>query len=260
LFVSALANGEYARAIDFLFMICRTLPPVDTNEVKQRLVRRIMVWERLTNVKDFPYHEKSLAALMTEIVKILAEYRIWTDWAFMRIDRMTISLDASLATLAPTANYPAMFRDYFHSLSHRELERIVARENISEGVANLGVATDAFLRFAAAFPVLNEPMMRSTQIYRGEVNKGSYLAGVASRFMFWSTVLAEAFLILCFLLQHHQSSVSWILPLVGSGIVDLASRFPPLGYATWLATLLVVAAFARSWARVRRTLIRSPMG
>jgi ubiquinone biosynthesis protein len=250
LFVESLANGEYAKAVDFLFLIS-TLPPVDTNEVKQRIVRSIKAWELRTFAKGIPYREKSLSALMTEIVKILLEYRIWTDWAFMRIDRVTLSLDASLATLAPTANYPVMIRTYFRSLYDRELKE--AREvNFGETVAKLSAAGSELVRMVAEVPVLREPMIRrAAQVFDGKIDNVAYLFVVVCRLLFWGTVLLEAFLVLCFALQHHRPLVAWILPLLGGGIVDAATRVPALGYVTWLATLAAIALFARMWARMK---------
>jgi ubiquinone biosynthesis protein len=250
LFVESLVNGEYSRAVDFLFLVCNRLPQVDTNEVKKRIIRSIKAWEVRTYVKELSYHEKSLATLMDDVVKILMEYRIWTDWAFMRIDRVTLSLDASLATLAPAANYPAMIRAYFRDLYYRELKKNDEDDNVVETLARMESAGFALARAAAEYPVLQEPVIRSSaRMFAGDSSKATCVLLAISRFMFWSTTLAEAFLLLCFILQYNRSFFVWLSPLLGSAILDFANRFPALGYVSWLAIILLVGAFARVCAR-----------
>jgi ubiquinone biosynthesis protein len=116
--MSALATGDFERAVDYTLHLATHLPLLNLTELREQLVRSYREWEARTHLTQLPYHEKSLAAAGAASSKVLAAYKVQLSWAFMKIGRTWTTLDASLNYLIPNADYVKLFQKY-----HSEAER-----------------------------------------------------------------------------------------------------------------------------------------
>jgi len=94
LLLQSLARREYSTAIDVLFLLTSSMPPVDTQEIKEACVRLLRAWEIRTMTKGLPFHLKSLSSMYQQLMTTLVRYKARTSWLSMRIDRASLTLDA----------------------------------------------------------------------------------------------------------------------------------------------------------------------
>ena len=105
--IRAMADTDFAKAADLLFMLSGALPPKDLNEVKQKLIRAFRSWYLRAYANGLPYREKSMTNVANDLIKILFQHECSADWSFLRITRAQETLDQSLMHLHPNANYVA---------------------------------------------------------------------------------------------------------------------------------------------------------
>jgi ubiquinone biosynthesis protein len=141
---AAIAQKDYEKVGDVIALIS---PPagatVDWEYIKAQYVRVLRQAEIKAYAKNMGYHERSLSAAMLDAVKSLEGTRIPVGWAFMRVDRAQITLDASLMYLLPEINYMKLSQLYMRKAA----KRLMDHPEIAPGVEKL-LATTATLPFS----------------------------------------------------------------------------------------------------------------
>src|SRR5690606_36987519 len=87
LFIKALATRDFAKSADVSFMLCASLHNIDTEQVKEELIRALRAWATRTLVKELPYRQKSLDNALVETLSVLVRYRCTMTWDGLRIRR-----------------------------------------------------------------------------------------------------------------------------------------------------------------------------
>lgn len=131
----AIATRQLEKAADLMLSLSPQLPPVDIAQVRDEMVRSLRSWEVRTPVKTLSYYEKSLTYGTTDLVRILAKYRIAITWGFLKIDRTWATMDASMNYLMPQVDYPVLIRKYFHQRAKRMIRRALSLRAAGEAVA-----------------------------------------------------------------------------------------------------------------------------
>lgn len=114
-----LAGGNYAWAADLVFRLCAGFPEKKKATTKTALVRLMQAWVAKTAIKGLPYHQKSLNAIVTDLMTVVMAAGGTFQWAWLRIQRTLTTLDASLAVLSPGINYQRVVADYFAAADRR---------------------------------------------------------------------------------------------------------------------------------------------
>lgn len=125
IFMAMLASTGFAKAADMCLMLCASLPVIDIEEVRGRLVHVIRAWSARTLVRELPYHDKSLDNLTLDIMRVLLGFRCTMEWAFLRIHRGSSTLDASLIELYPGINYRKVTARHFEAAGRRRASAVV---------------------------------------------------------------------------------------------------------------------------------------
>ena len=129
--IRAMADTDFAKAADLLFMLSGALPPKDLNEVNQKLIRAFQSGIR-TYANGLPYREKSMTNVANDLIKILFQHECSADWSFLRITRAQETLDQSLMHLHPNANYVALTRQYFVRATWRARRQAMQPEALGQ--------------------------------------------------------------------------------------------------------------------------------
>ena len=117
--VRSLADGTFEKAADLTLLLCGPLPRVDLESITESFVQAMRIWAAKTGVAGVPYHEKSVAVIYNEVIRILYEHDCTMEWALLRIRRAQETLDASLLYLVPDVNYRTLARGYFRAAERR---------------------------------------------------------------------------------------------------------------------------------------------
>lgn len=252
IFFQSLAEREYARATDALILITGTLPPIDLEAIRERMIQQLTAWETRNHTKGMPFRPKSIARLMEDVLKVLLEFRITMRWSLVRWDRTNISLDAALGELFPEANYPMLFRHYFRRSDRRGAR--VPGAGAAEGGRST-VEGDTGLR-ALVGAVFEEAALRRHAFQFYGLTKLDAL--LAHAFGTLTLVLAGLglFLLLAFLRQHREGEFARI---VGDRWSTAFDAIPRLDSLAWVLILLATLYCWSTALRIKRLFGRNSL-
>ena len=117
-----IASHEFAEAADLCLTLCASLPAIDIQLLRERLIRTIQWWAARTLVQQLPFHDKSMDNLTIEVMRVLLGFRCTMEWAWLRLHRASSTLDASLIELSPGINYRKVTAQYFVKADRRRLQ------------------------------------------------------------------------------------------------------------------------------------------
>jgi len=247
IFAKALALRDFSKAADMSFLLINSLPQVDLDEIKAKLIRMLRGWASRTFVRELPYHQKSMDNALVEMSRMMLEHRITIEWAFLRIRRVLTTLDSALIHLYPDVNYIRLIEDYFKGSERRQLVKSV-REfplrvlNSAREVFDLQRGANEYLFHQSAI------VRRQAQVFEGTTSKLSYFFEVLFAQLAGLEISAGLLIVIIFLHQHHRLLVQ---PWMGAQIDFLVSFLPRLDYSLWLAILLVDVYFCATAIKLK---------
>jgi ubiquinone biosynthesis protein len=252
LLIRAMAELDFAKSADLLFMLSGALPQEDLNEVKQKLIRALRAWEMRTYAAGLPYREKSMSNVANDLIKILFQNECSADWSFLRITRAQETLDQSLLHLNPDANYTTLTRQYFRRSEWRARRRARRPRAVGNFLRQTLDALTLPSRLAENAMFQNWIIRRQVQVFRGSTSKVAYFIAVLCGRLSILALLAFFFFLFAFLRQHHPPVPGVVERSLGQWLEDVPELSSPL----WLLVLAVVLAFAQTCRSLNRHLRR----
>jgi ubiquinone biosynthesis protein len=246
LFVHALAQRDYSKAADLLFLMSPRLPMnIDLDNVKEQMVQTLRSWTRRTLVRELPYHVKSLENITIDLIRVMHDNRCPLEWAFLRFHRAFTTLDMSLIHLHPDVNYPRMLQKYFYRADLRSMKRLFTSEVTIRAMGAYRNALEIQERVGEYTMFQGNLVRRHAQLFEGATNKfASFLASVTMMFAA-AALIVEGLGLLVFLEQRYPARVR---SLIGPGATAMADRTPRLDTSAWVLLMFVVGYFSyRFW-------------
>ena len=251
LFLKALATRDYAKAADMSFMLCASLPNIDTEEVKAELVRALRAWATRTLVKELPYREKSLDNAFIEVLRVLVRYQCTMAWGWLRIRRAIMTLDLSLEHLHRDVNYTRVLQHYFDQAEARAIDAMTVPGLARRALGSYLTALDIQERVNEYTMFQGALVRRHAQVFQASTNKAAAV---------FATIVGEVALLLgmgtaavgiVFLAQQYPEAMA---PWLGPQLAAVIGRVPILGPAVWLVVAVVFGYSAWSLFWLRRKL------
>ena len=171
MFIRALATRDYAKAGDLCLMLTASLPNIDTEEVKEKLIQALRAWATRTLVRELPYHDKSLDNATIHVVMILVGYRCTMEWAWLRIHRALTTLDTSLIYLYSDVNYTRMLQRYFQAAERRRMKAMLGIEMVRRSLNAYAQGLDIQDRVNEYTLFQGTLVRRHAQVFRGATTK-----------------------------------------------------------------------------------------
>ncbi len=254
LMMHAMTSLDYAKAADCLLLLSGALPPRDLTETKQKLIRCLRAWELRSYAKGLPYHEKSMSALVNELVKILFQYECAADWSFLRITRAQETVDQSLMHLNPKANYVKLMRGFFRRAHRRDRKRARQPEELRDFLYRLLELTKIPERLSENAMYQSWILRRQAQSFRGSTSKVAQFFAVLCGRGAVVVLLTLVYLCLVFLHQHHPDYVPY---LAENWLGEELQAFPVrLTYLSWVLILLFVLNLYVTMSSLKRRFSR----
>lgn len=251
MFIRALATRDYAKGGDLCLMLTASLPNIDTEEVKEKIVQALRAWATRTLVRELPYHDKSLDNATINVVTILVGYRCTMEWAWLRIHRALTTLDTSLIYLYPDVNYTRMLQRYFRSAERRRLKEMIGPEMVRRSINAYGVGLDIQDRVNEYTLFQGTLVRRHAQVFRGATSKVAAVMALFAQLVWTAVAVTGAFGILLYLHQHDRLAVEgWLGPQLSLSLAHL----PRLDRAIWLILVLSYVYLLWLIIKVRRRL------
>jgi ubiquinone biosynthesis protein len=251
LFVKALATRDYAKAADVSLMLCASLPNIDTEMVKEELVRALRAWATRTLVKELPYREKSLDNALVETLSVLVRYRCTMTWDGLRIRRALTHLDQSLEWLYPDANYTKILQQYCLQAERRAIDALAGPAMIRRSIGSFITALDIQDRLNEYTMFQGALVRRHAQVFRGTTTKVAAVFNAIVGEMALLLGLISLMAAVVFLDQRYPLQIgAWMGPQLSS----IVERVPYLDGPVWLIVFVVLGYALWSLLALRRRL------
>lgn len=121
--LAALAQRDYERAADYMLMLSPPAAPRSHRRMRRALAATLVEWEFKAQFARATYADRSIATMSQAVWRVMAEHNVPVGWGIMRVGRTFSTLDASLQTLAPDADFMKMARAYFRDRTRRRSTR-----------------------------------------------------------------------------------------------------------------------------------------
>lgn len=142
--LQALATGDYGRATDLMLMMSPNIARANNRLLRADMTRALQEWALTAEFSGGTYADRSMSAMSNAVARVMAEHQVPLSWSIMRVGRSLSTLDASLQTLAPDANFMAMCRAYFRDRQRRARTLQGRKEGLQKAMLHLSaLAGDA---------------------------------------------------------------------------------------------------------------------
>lgn len=251
LFMKALAVRDYAKAADMSFMLCAVLPNIDTEEVKEELVRALRGWATRTLVRELPYREKSLDNAFIEVVRVLVRHRCTMGWGWLRIRRALMTLDLSVEHLYPEANYTRILQQYFAKAEARAINTLAGPQIVRRALGSYLTALDIQDRVNEYTMFQGALVRRHAQVFKGATNKAAAVFATIVGELALLLVIGGVIATVIFAEQRYPGVLQGVL---GPQLTALARRVPHLDGPVWAGVFVLLAYAGWSLFALRRRL------
>lgn len=252
----AMSDRDFEKVADIMSLIAPTPDPgIDWDRVRRDASVALRRAELRAYAPNLAYHERSLTTALLDIARSLAGSGFPIGWAFMRVDRAHVTLDASLAHLLPDVGYLSLGQQYWAEASRRNfgpelrgkvmdgLRRARSVSGAGEIVERIDLVGESVRTGAAS-------VQRSTRHAEQVVETA---AGVLASTTFGLAALAAFVAVV----RVAPSSVATPLARVFPRLVVAA---PALHWGVWVAATVVLVAAALRLLAVEQTFSRTSAG
>jgi ubiquinone biosynthesis protein len=237
----AMTEKNYERVSELFLMLGPSMPHISLDEVKNELNHVLRDWDARTNIKNLPYHEKSLTSVFNEIGRIFARYNIPPTWEALRFNRALYTLDASLMYLIPRVNYSTLARRYWRGFQRRQVRTLVAG---SRGSTLYGLKTMLSMpkQLSENLFFQGETLRRNAIMFQGRITNAAYAGQQIFGWMLRMGALAGAISILR-LLHNYGHRVGYWEDNAHCWIHRIEQVTLPYGFTAEAAIFVVLGTF-----------------
>jgi ubiquinone biosynthesis protein len=137
--LAALAMKDYDRAADIMLMMSPSASMANTENLRRDMSEALRRWEIEGQFSGATYGDRSMAAMSQRVSKIMANHEVPLTWGIMRVGRSLSTLDASIQTLWPDANFSKLARAYFKDRTRRSMSASGRMERLRTLMTELSV-------------------------------------------------------------------------------------------------------------------------
>ena len=249
--LAAIAMRDYERAADIMLMMSPLASSANTTALRRDMTVAMRQWEMTGQFSGASYTDRSIAAMSERIAKVMAAHQVPLAWGIMRVGRTLSTLDASLQTLWPKADFLKLCQAYFRDRARRGATVRGRRERLQTFMMELSsVAGDARLLLGSG---LREQALRLHGVMDRVTHVRMVIAGWAVR-AGWIMLVAIAF---SAYIDEGRDRLdvggSWPLAKL-LHIEDIAGAVPDLHPVQWAALVIFAIFLIRFFRATRRSI------
>jgi len=244
--LAALAMKDYERAADIMLLMSPLASLANTAQLRRDMSEALRRWELEGQFHGASYRDRSMAAMSQRVSKIMANHQVPLTWGIMRVGRSLSTLDASLQTLWPDANFSKLARAYFRDRTRRAMTARGRIDRFRQVMSELSVVgADARL-------LLGSGLRQQALRLHGVMDRVTHVRYVALTWLMrfaWFAMLAIAWF--AFLDEGRDTILHSLLfhDLAVDQMIDAAPDLHPVHWVLLVALFLFVARFARATRR-----------
>ncbi len=140
----AIADQDFVAAADYMLLLSGRIPRMDIEKFRPQVARVFRSWLRRSCVEGLSYKEKAVSEAGLEISRMIAKHKMYVSWEFMRVNRASVTLEASLRFLQPNADQARQMARYVKDSEKRHQRGWAPRlrEHVAELPRELAFAAD----------------------------------------------------------------------------------------------------------------------
>ncbi len=226
LYHKALSSRNYSKAVDFFFTLMPSLPNIDLNEIKRKMIMLLRNWELRTMTKNLPYKERSFNGINEELINMMKPYKLTMEWGFLRITRTTSTLDGSVLYLHPELDYLELNRKAHKGKAKRDFKRqqknssILKVVQLKQDIQKIPEEVSELLTFQL------DSSRRGAKVFQMTITKSGLFLGFIAKTVSLGFKVCLCFLLYAFFYKHYE----WLASLKLGGLENFAqdiALYPP---------------------------------
>ena len=244
--LSALAMKDYDRAADIMLMMSPLASLANTTQLRRDMSDALRRWELEGQFHGSSYNQRSMAAMSEKIAKIMANHQVPLSWGIMRVGRTLSTLDASLQTLWPDANFTTLARAYFRDRTRRSLSPRGRIERFRQIMTELAVVS------ADARLLLGSGLRQQALRLHGVMDRVTHVRVVVLTWLIRAAWLGMFAILWFAFLDEGRNRIldSFLLhELRVDRMVNAAPDLHPVHWGLLVILFIFVARFARATRR-----------
>lgn len=244
--LAALAMKDYERAADIMLLMSPLASLANTAQLRRDMSEALRRWELEGQFTGASYGERSMAAMSQRVSKIMANHQVPLTWGIMRVGRSLSTLDASIQTLWPDANFSKLARAYFRDRTRRAMSARGRIERFRQVMTDLSVV-GADVRL-----LLGSGVRQQALRLHGVMDRVTHVRYVALTWLIrfaWIAMIAIGWF--AFLDEGRNTIMHSLLfhDLAVDTMIDAAPDLHPIHWIMLVGLFLFVARFARATRR-----------
>jgi ubiquinone biosynthesis protein len=251
--LSALAARDYNRAADLMLMMSSSIARANTKRLRRDMVDALREWELTAEFPSGSYADRSMAAMGDRVAKVMADHDVPLSWSLMRVGRSLSTLDASLQTLVPDANFMSLARAYYRDRRRRMATREGRREALRSAMGQMSaLASD--MQLLAGTSIRDQALR-----LHGMADRLTHVRLVLLTYLQWGLLfvvflLCDAFLFELLFSDLPESKHWHVFP--ASMVHFVTDALPTMHPLYWVLAIGVAWYLFRLLRAVRRSIAR----
>jgi ubiquinone biosynthesis protein len=248
-FLEAIAERDYGRSADLLFLLASALPETDLASIRAEIIAKFRAWEMRAKTKGLPYDERSLTSVVSDIFLSLSRHRIALSWSFLRVDRAELTVDATFRHLAPDYDFVKLMRKSFVRINTGLLIQELEPDRMLEhaGRAILGTLR-ATRDLDEQVAYVQREVRQNAQVFRATTSR---FADLMSSMISAGTYVLAAVTAYLVITLFWKRGAGWAGELLGPTKVTAVEFTPAASSWWWAAILLGMLLWLRSAWRLK---------
>jgi ubiquinone biosynthesis protein len=250
----AMSDLDFDKVSDIMSLIAPSPDPgIDWDRVRRQASIALRRAEVRAYAPNHTYHERSMTTALLDVARSLAGSGFPIGWAFMRVDRAHVTLDASLTYLVPDVGYLSLGQRYWKEARSRALGPAL-RTKFVEGLRRARAVSGAG-EIAERIEIVGDSLREGATSFRRSTRHAEQVMEVVTGMLRWAVLALAA--VGAMIVAAREMPPSLALP-VRRAVPALLAAAPALHWSLWLAAVAALVIASLRLAAVERSFAQHP--
>ncbi|MGD1803950.1 ABC1 kinase family protein [Dapis sp. BLCC M126] len=228
-YINALSEADFTSASDYYMRFGTDVPKINVSRARVKIARGFDAWSAKSALKGLSYREKSLGGASQEVTNVAFEYKIPTNWAFLKVSRSFLALDGSLQYLVPELNTFKIIKKYNKEADRRALVNSLRPDNIRASLQKL-------LDIVSQYNDLILPQLRQRTVpFELTVNRSALTLATILRSLSSILLIGGFGTLYVFLYQQYFEIIQ---PINVEVVDEIVRQLPYIPYLEWVGIFI----------------------
>jgi ubiquinone biosynthesis protein len=250
----AMSDLDFEKVADLMSLIAPAPDPgIDWDRVRRNAANALRRAELRAYAPNLVYHERSMSTALLDIARSLAGSGFPIGWAFMRVDRAHVTLDASLTYLVPDVSYLELGQQYWKEARRRSFGPEL-RSKLMEGLRRAR-SVSGVSEIAERIDLVGESVRVGAASFHRSTRHAEQVMAVAAGLAAWT---AGGLSFLAALVVGTRELPALLAAPLSRALPGLTTAAPVMPAAGWVAVAAALALASLRLRSLERSLAQRP--